>query len=35
MARASTPPGFVNGDRYSGGMSLEQFRTLLNVIAGK
>lgn len=26
----ATPTVFVNGDRYSGGMTLEQFRTLLN-----
>ena len=26
----STPTVFVNGDRYGGGMSLDQFRTLLN-----
>ena len=26
----STPTVFVNGDRYGGGMPLDQFRTLLN-----
>ena len=31
----ATPTVFVNGDRYSGGMSLDQFRTLLNGMAGK
>mgnify|MGYP001158675213 FL=1 len=31
----TTPTVFVNGLRYSGGMSLDQFRTLLNGMAGK
>jgi protein-disulfide isomerase len=31
----TTPTVFVNGDRYTGGMSLDQFRTLLNGMAAK
>ena len=31
----ATPTVFVNGNRYSGGMTLDQFRTLLNGMAGK
>ena len=30
----TTPTVFVNGDRYSGGMTLDQFRTLLNGMIG-
>ena len=31
----TTPTVFVNGDRYSGGMTLDQFRILLNGMIGK
>ena len=31
----ATPTVFVNGDGYSGGMTLDQFRTLLNGMIGK
>jgi protein-disulfide isomerase len=31
----ATPTIFVNGDRYGGGMTLDQFRTLLNGMIGK